>query len=404
MQIDFHYYATYCAAIIAGYSHEEAMDICYSCQFTDECSRTFLAKIKGPMAAATTQLQAELVNARTDLLGLQDITRIWASFHFLPDDLNARRKWVTRRYRNKYRLICGPNGDLLVDTVMLAKNKPLQAVGLAMHILADTWAHRYFAGTPSLVINNVNYDFYELVEKDGEITERQIVFKHSPTAPDDVDKGSYTSSLYQISENSIMNLGHGRAGHFPDYSFAIYRYMPAWGKYREIVKNNPSDYMQAFCQMVYALKFLNGINSEFLKAHYDYAAVEPYRERIFSILIKRQIVASEDWKAFGEELSGRTIDDFDINRYADEYKNAPKNEKDDSFLGKFILAALAQKSMVTNKIYKSGNLLAGYSVDYNENGFQGIKDYARLINDEMRMQMNDSAEMLKSITEENDER
>ena len=35
MQIDFHYYATYCAAYLAGFSHEECMEICSSAQFTD---------------------------------------------------------------------------------------------------------------------------------------------------------------------------------------------------------------------------------------------------------------------------------------------------------------------------------------------------------------------------------
>ena len=57
----------------------------------------------------------------------------------------------------------------------------------------------------------------------------------------------------------------------------------------------------------------------------------------------------------------------------------PEQEKDNSFLGRFILAAMAQKSMVTNKIFKSGNLLAGFSVDYAEKGFQGIRDFVKLI-------------------------
>ena len=79
MQEDFHYYATYCAAFLAGYTHEESQQICYSAQLVDLCSRTFLRKIGGPAAAATTQLQLELMDARTDPAGLQDITRIWAS-------------------------------------------------------------------------------------------------------------------------------------------------------------------------------------------------------------------------------------------------------------------------------------------------------------------------------------
>ena len=30
MNADFHYYATYCAAQLAGYSHAESLDIAYS--------------------------------------------------------------------------------------------------------------------------------------------------------------------------------------------------------------------------------------------------------------------------------------------------------------------------------------------------------------------------------------
>ena len=141
MQDDFHYYATYCAAYIAGYSHEESMVIAYSDNFTDHCTRTFLDKVKGPTVAATTQLMMEMTDTRTDIMGLQMITRIWASFHFLPGDLYAEVKGG-KAYRNKYRLICNTNGDLAVKTVNLAKDKSLQAVGLAMHVLSDTWAHK----------------------------------------------------------------------------------------------------------------------------------------------------------------------------------------------------------------------------------------------------------------------
>ena len=32
--------------------------------------------------------------------------------------------------------------------------------------------------------------------------------------------------------------------------------------------------------------------------------------------------------------------------------------------------------MVTNRIYSSGNNLAGYSVEYNGKGFKGIRDFS----------------------------
>ena len=228
-----------------------------------------------------------------------------------------------------------------------------------MHVLADTWAHTNFAGTPSLVINNTNYVFYELLPDGDGYKEKQIKFVHKASSPDDLENSIYTNSLYQSSENSIMNLGHGRAGHLPDYSFVRYRYLPAWGEYAEITKDNPSDYMKAFTQMIYAMKYIRGVNPSFEKDTYDMDAIAPYRERIQGIINKRQLLASDDWKAFGEELSGQEIDDFVIDRYFDEYTKASKKEKNDTFIGKFTHGAIVHKGMVIDEIVKSGNKLAG---------------------------------------------
>ena len=380
MNPDFHYYATYCAAILAGFSHDESMALCYSDQLVDLCSATLLTKIKGPLSAATTQLQLELMDARTDMIGLQNITRIWASFHFLPYDLAAEPpKRCSKRYRSKYRLICQPNSELLERTVRLAKDKGMQAAGIAMHILADTWAHRNFAGTPSLVINNSNRYFYELFPDGDGYIEKKLTFRHSATAPDDLGRSIYTSSLSVTSENSIMNLGHGRVGHLPDYCFIRYKYLPAWGGYEELVKDNPADYHNAFCQMIYAMKYLRGVNETFERGHYDTEAAAPYEQELQEILNRRQLDASADWKALGEKLSGHEIEPFDLERYQAEYMNAGEDEKDGTFLGRFIRAAMAQKSMVTTAIHQSGNKLAGYSVEYDKGRRRGIKDYRVLL-------------------------
>ncbi len=380
MNPDFHYYATYCAAILAGFSHDESMALCYSDQLVDLCSATLLTKIKGPLSAATTQLQLELMDARTDMIGLQNITRIWASFHFLPYDLAAEPpKRCSKRYRSKYRLICQPNSELLERTVRLAKDKGMQAAGIAMHILADTWAHRNFAGTPSLVINNSNRYYYELFPDGDGYTEKKLTFRHSASAPDDLERSIYTSSLSVTSENSIMNLGHGRVGHLPDYCFIRYKYLPAWGGYEELVKDNPADYHNAFCQMIYAMKYLRGVNETFERGHYDTEAAAPYEQELQEILNRRQLDASADWKALGEKLSGHEIEPFDLERYQAEYMNAGEDEKDGTFLGRFIRAAMAQKSMVTTAIHQSGNKLAGYSVEYDKGRRRGIKDYRVLL-------------------------
>ena len=380
MNKDFHCYATYCAAILAGYSHEDSRAIGYSSQMTDLCTRTMLSKIHGPLSAATTQLQLELMDAHTDIVGLQDITRIWASFHFLPGDLYAVPKQkCSKKYLSKYRLICNTNSELLKKTVCLAKDKSVQAAGIAMHVLADIWAHRYFAGTPSLVINNTNYHFYEIIKGENGETERKVNFRHNPSLPDDPEKSAYTNTVYHNNENSIMNLGHGRAGHLPDYCFVKYKYLPAWAQYEEIVKDNPKDYFNAFCQMVYALKYLRGVIPSFECEKYDFDAVSEYKEDIQRILTTSQLDSTADWRALGMKLSGHELDAIDLSALENEYIKADKEKKDDTFLGRFFIAAMNQKSMVTNQIFHSGNRLAGYSIEYNNKGLKGIKDYYKLL-------------------------
>ena len=107
--------------------------------------------------------------------------------------------------------------------------------------------------------------------------------------------------------------------------------------------------------------------------------VRTWESEIRQILSTRQPDACAEWKAFGEKLSGQEIPEFDLVQYQQEYRQAEANSKDNTFLGQFFLAALAQKSMITNKIFRSKNYLAGFSVDYLEKGFSGIRDYKKLV-------------------------
>ena len=86
-------------------------------------------------------------------------------------------------------------------------------------------------------------------------------------------------------------------------------------------------------------------------------------EEIKEIIERRQLLASKDWKALGEKLSGCTIEAFDIKKYQQEYVDAENNEKNQTYLGRFITAALAQKSMVTNSMAASRNRLAGIGLE-----------------------------------------
>ena len=91
----------------------------------------------------------------------------------------------------------------------------------------------------------------------------------------------------------------------------------------------------------------------------------------------------------GEKISGCSVEDFDIEKYQQEYKDAGEENKNETFLGRFVLAALGQKSVVTNKIFSSGNMLAGFSVDITKKGFGGIKDFRALIEANIRSNVDD---------------
>ena len=94
-----------------------------------------------------------------------------------------------------------------------------------------------------------------------------------------------------------------------------------------------------------------------------------------------------DWKALAEKISGCEVEDFDMSKYQNEYTAADEESRDSTFLGRFIIAALAQKSMVTNRIFTSGNPLAGVSVDFEKSGFSGIKDFRKLVKEYGRRQI-----------------
>ena len=365
MQIDFHYYAAYCAAILADYTPEESLAICTASQYVDCCTKTSLKKMKAPLSAATTQTQMEMMDTHPGILSVQDITRIWASFHFLPGNLYAQKSGCSRQYLSKYRLICQPNSPLLQKTLEQAKKIGTpQAMGIALHVLADTWAHRNFAGTPSMVINNITPNFYEERMVDGKPEWKKVEFRHKVGTPDDLEAGKYTNTLIQFNEWSVMNLGHGRVGHLPDYSFIKYKYLPAWGDYKEVIKDNPAEYLSAFAQMVYALKwFREDGNEAFQLNTYAWDTVAPVRDEIDAILRKRQLLGCAEWKALGERLSGQPIPDFSESAYEQEYLSAPASEKDKTAPGQFIHAALAQKSMVSRSIFQSRNLAAGVFLD-----------------------------------------
>ncbi len=154
--------------------------------------------------------------------------------------------------------------------------------------------------------------------------------------------------------------------------------MPAWGNYAEIVKDNPQDYLNAFAQMVYALKYLKGTNKKFSLNTYDFDAIKKHRAEIEAIIKKPQLDASEDWMKFGKKLSGKTLKPFDLNKYVEEYLKC--KDKSKAQLTNFVVAAIKQKDMVTKNVHKSKNMLTGHSICTGKKASKELLNYLKTVN------------------------
>lgn len=295
MDIDFHYYGTYTAARAAGFSPSEATVIAHAAQYVDDSS---LERLVDPATYAATQIlstglgyrirsftpvptfhtEGELVQmeSRTawTLTEINMLRRVWSVFHFLPGNYEGNpgtreysgsttwEKWPFKyEYdagaRTDFKLLCLPNSRLVEEMVNHSRlhfsqgGDALHLAGIRMHVLGDTWAHTYHAGSPNYWVNDAG----QTVERIEENGRRQIRWKTVGAWGTVFDDDCEVASPPNPFVRSIFYLGHGRMGHLPDYPWMRYAYGPKWSN-TELIKDNPGDYMKGFNQMVTALRCL----------------------------------------------------------------------------------------------------------------------------------------------------
>ena len=338
MNLDFHYYGTYCAARLAGYERAQAVEIAYYAQFVDECSETLLRSIpiESSRLVPTVQSDKEMSSQLLDPHDytpqeLKKVCEIWSPFHFLPgntdDHISDSR--LNRIQAIELRRLCQTDSPLVERIVENAKvNGSLAAIGMTMHILADTWAHCYFAGIPAKYINDATGDVFEL--SGGKRT--KLTFMYDPIFPDNLSKNHYSCSpINPIRDRSIVYLGHGRMGHLPDYGFMKYAYCPVWRDGQELIKDNPQFFLNAFCQMITAMQYIRGSIASF---HTDvYAQLGNVTEQqIKNIIQTRKIESSAEWQAFiadglsGEDSREGAIPVFQAQQCISQYLAAQNKE------------------------------------------------------------------------------
>jgi hypothetical protein len=335
MNKDFHYYGTYTAARIAGYERSDALVIATAAQYVDEL--TGLEKITDPTLASeatptyqgtTGQIWYQFKPVTKN--DIDTMRRIWMSFHFLPGNFEkkviyegAEPKVSVTGATDEFDLLCFPDSELVegmvndINTSFRGFELAPYLTGLRMHVLADTWAHAYFMGSPVYCYNDVVGDVYEELENQ---TTRRLKFSWDLVLSDKIDTGSFSCSPPGPSDYSVFYLGHGRLGHLPDYGFMTYRYQPVWKRLASnnvIEKNNQEVFYNAFTQMVYALKCVRN-NRNFGVGVYDKLA-ENYRDKIKNVLSDRETDQDEKWKQCIKDLFVEDIPAFSSEPWVRNY-------------------------------------------------------------------------------------
>lgn len=402
MNLDFHYYGTFVAARLAGYKHEEAEIIAHAAQYVDDSNnKRILDKDSKKYISDIDQIPtvndfAELItpeisrlldsiNSPSPFEGwtekfYNEVFKVWPVFHFLPGNFNRQDLKEYEGEKNvegvfsiwefdqeseeQFKLLCLPNSGTIQEMINESRQteqmKFLEFVGLRMHVLADTWAHMYFAGIPAWFINNA-HDFSEKIESYEPRTFlhdfKIIVDNIDPKILKILDKilgipfDDPSTFLTMISKrvpffNSYFFLGHCLANHLPDYPSINYNFKPNWSK-QKIIKNNPSDYFLAFSQMVYAMECIrNNINFEVNR----YAKItESNKNVIVNILTNEKYDQTQIWKNNIPDIKDSSGDrlivpsDYNPDKWLNEYRSSPSKN---THYYKFNKAAYEQLSFV----------------------------------------------------------
>lgn len=140
MNIEFHYYMVYYLAKEAGYSNDETHVIAYASQHTDDNQHKYSIENQDK-----SYYQNHISQTMDILNPMDELMRIYLCFHFLPgdhEDPTAYRKDGKLHFLNTT-----PNSSNAKKIMKEAlESNSLYRLGIALHVLADTWSHQNFIG------------------------------------------------------------------------------------------------------------------------------------------------------------------------------------------------------------------------------------------------------------------
>lgn len=268
MHKDFHLYGTYLAARIAGFKHLDASKIASAAQAVDDFS--YESEYKSVQSDKPKKMFLDAMGYRKDDPDYYKkdnscperylVRSLWTCFHFLPGQIDAPDMELgSEKLRAESKYITRPGGKLYdyLKTMLLSyrgnipivseeRDDVLARIGVALHVLADTYAHEGFCGMDSQLNIARNIKVTDINEDLG------VIIASTRHVPVILAKGL-----------DFASIGHGTAGHIPDISWITYDIEYKNQSERNTIrKENPEIFANAFVEITCILRHICDENYE----------------------------------------------------------------------------------------------------------------------------------------------
>lgn len=236
MDLDFHYGTMYVLSRWAGFGSQSAQLIATSSQLVDDNYDTnaFSDKAEEEDIARGVNVRYSCQNIWANVSGYGN-EEIWIPFHFLPG-LEGESE--------AERLVCKKHSVLAeelkrrMNGITLDNPNYVFRLGIAGHVLADTWAHQEFAG-----INDAINQVQELLfSRQGSMLKKMI-------------GEVFDSSLAAKVMDLVMPLGHAAAVHCPDIPYLWWRTSRRFFNGRK----NWDEFLEAASELCEVLQKVSGV-------------------------------------------------------------------------------------------------------------------------------------------------
>ncbi|HYE41703.1 MAG TPA: DUF6765 family protein [Ramlibacter sp.] len=247
MQIDMHYYGTYCLALAAGLKPEVCKTIATASQYVDDNASSKKVNLaNGALidVIATAHTTVQLQNLNDD-----DQRLVWVPFHFLPgaqgDSLMQKLVCVTD----------SPIAQQAIKYNLSWANAPfaVELVGVTAHVYADTFSHYGFSGISS-PLNKVHAESIALDENLDPEIRNYITGKAAKFFGGRFGNlvSRFGALQGAVAERASDALGHGSVATYPDRPYLKWQFDYEEGNASSGWRENPATYL-AGCRALHDL-------------------------------------------------------------------------------------------------------------------------------------------------------